>query len=149
MVSVCLYSGILKIKEPKIKEVTQSAVQTTIEKINNRLLKVSLGYAMMDVMSKNNFGKGPKMIAQTINIRGINESFLKEFGLQVQYQGLHNRDIHNAIIIGINPRYVKLSSLEPMKPRNYTNVVEWSSIVQKNKSADMLLYNGNHCRTYM
>ncbi|KAG1852735.1 hypothetical protein F4604DRAFT_1686578 [Suillus subluteus] len=76
-----------KIKEPKIKEVTQSAVQTTIEKINNRLLKVSLGYAMMDVMPENKFGKGPKMIAQTINIRGINESFLKEFSLQVQCQG--------------------------------------------------------------
>ncbi|KAG1843356.1 hypothetical protein DFJ58DRAFT_844350 [Suillus subalutaceus] len=106
-----------KIKESKIKEVTQSAVQTTIEKINDRLLKASLGYTMTDVMSENNFGKGPKMIAQTINIRGINDSFLKEFGLQVQCQGLHNKDMHNAITIGINKKYYLCAKMELGQPQ--------------------------------
>lgn len=123
-------------------------MQTTIDNIEDLILKASLGYAMMDVMSDDDLGRGPKMIAQTINVRGINESYLKEFRSQVRSQGLHNKDVQNAILIGVNAKDIKLSSLQPMKAGHYTNVVEWSHKIKREK-AQMLLYNGNHRRTYM
>ncbi|KAG2737054.1 hypothetical protein P692DRAFT_201813132, partial [Suillus brevipes Sb2] len=132
----------------KIAAVETSAVQTTIDQIQEELVKASLGYAMMDVMSDDDLGRGPTMTCQTINIREINRKFLKQFSTQVKGQGLANKEVANAIVVGVKPRLIEKSSLAVMKPGHYTNVVKWTPAA-RNDGAEMVLYNGNHRRTYM
>jgi hypothetical protein len=146
--SVRSRSRIKKTIKLKIAAVETSAVQTTIDQIQEELVKASLGYAMMDVMSDDDLGRGPTMTCQTINIREINRKFLKQFSTQVKGQGLANKEVANAIVVGVKPRLIEKSSLAVMKPGHYTNVVKWTPAA-RNDGAEMVLYNGNHRRTYM
>jgi hypothetical protein len=134
--------------EARIATVETSTVQATIDQINEQLTEASLGYALMDVMSDDDLGRGPALTSQTINIREISGAFLKQFGAQVKVQGLANKVVANAIIVGVKPEYIETGSLEAMKPGQYTNVVKWTSAAGKD-GAEMVLYNGNHRRNYM
>lgn len=123
-------------------------MQATIDQINDQILEASLGYALMDVMSDDDLGRGPTLTSQTINIREISGAFLKQFSANVKLQGLANKVVANAIVVGVKTKHIETGSLEAMKPGPYTNVVKWTSAARED-GAEMILYNGNHRRTYM
>ncbi|KAG2355124.1 hypothetical protein BDR07DRAFT_1613853 [Suillus spraguei] len=137
-----------KVLTPVIKPVTKSGVQKTIDQISIQITKASMGYALMDVMTDNDFGRGPQVVVQYINPREINSTFLRLFGADVERHGLQNKDIKNAITVGVCKNHIQAESLQGMKQGDYTNVVKWTSDAKK-EGAKMLLYNRNHRRTYM
>jgi len=131
-----------------VKQVTKSPVQKDIEAILEEINNAVLGYAMMVVMDDRDLGRGPGTVARSINIRSIDDKYLKDFAVKVKKQGLHNRSAEYAIVVGVKPSYIVSSSLQPLKGGVYDNHVQWTN-EGKQDDAKMILYNGNHRRAYM
>ncbi|KAF8120682.1 hypothetical protein EV363DRAFT_1188543 [Boletus edulis] len=100
----------------------------------------------MTVMDEDDLGRGPKMERQMVNLRNIDEGFMKRFISGVEENGLQNRIVDNALDLGIVKADINLDSLQPMKTGLYTNRVKWQ---KKATESTSVLYNGNHRFTYM
>lgn len=108
-----------------------------------------MGYALISLVNNNDLDRGPTLVTRTINKRDIDEAFINDFKLRVSRQGLHNRLVDSAIVVGIRPHWVNVDSLLQMKGTTYTNHVVWMSEDPKEGPREMILLNGNHRRHYM
>jgi len=119
-----------------------------IEEIEASIKDATMGYALMNVMDDCDWQRGPKTIAQEINIRTIDNAYLKVFAANTKKQGLRNHTSEHAIIIGVHRSFIDHTSLRPIQLDAYDNHVQWTD-KGKADDATMLLYNGNHRRSYM
>lgn len=119
-----------------------------IEEIETSIETATMGFALMNVMDDCDLKRGPTTTAQAINIRPIDDAYLKTFAANTKKQGLKNRTSDNAIIIGVDRSFVDPTSLKPIQLGLYDNHVRWTD-QGKSAAAKMLLYNGNHRRIYM
>jgi len=119
-----------------------------IEEIEMGIQQATMGYALMNVMDDCDLNRGPKTIAQAINIRTIDNAYLKSFAANTKKQGLRNCTSEHAILIGVKRSFIDHTSLRPIQLNAYDNHVKWTD-EGKSDDATMLLYNGNHRRSYM
>lgn len=117
-----------------------------MDQVKELVQTASLGYALMTVMDDDDLGRGPKMERQTINLRDIDENFMRSFIRGVNEQGLQNRYMNNAIDIGVRRKDIDVTSLRSEKQGEYNNHVRWAPGATESTS---ILYNGNHRVTYM
>jgi hypothetical protein len=107
-----------------------------------------MGFATMTVMDLNDGGRGPNLEIMISNPRPIDEAFLATFAENTKDAGLHNLVSDNALVIGVKREYIQAASLQPIKLGVFENRVQWTEDARK-EGASMLLFNGNHRRTYM
>ncbi|KIK15312.1 hypothetical protein PISMIDRAFT_641169 [Pisolithus microcarpus 441] len=129
-----------------IKGVKKTPVQEMIDHIKGLVNQATLGYALMIVVGNNDMGAGPMMQCQQINLHGIDKSFMADFLKGVEVHGLQNRFIEHALDPAVHKADINSSSLQPAQSMEYTNSIKWQENV---KSSMSVLYNGNHCFTYM
>ena len=60
-----------------------------------------MGYILINVMDDIDLGHNPATVTQVINICPINDTFLKQFTVDMAKQGLLNHHAANAIYIGV------------------------------------------------
>ena len=117
-----------------------------LERIQAYIKTATLGYALMTVMDEDDLGRGPRMAQQLVNLRDIDNNFMRVFIEGVEEHGLQNRLMENAMDIGIFKADINPASLKPAKTGIYTNRVEWQETTSQ---SSCVLYNGNHWFTYM
>jgi hypothetical protein len=59
-------------------------MQDMFEQIKTNIKEVTMGYALMNVMDDCDLKHGPKTIAQAINIRAIDQTYLKAFATNMK-----------------------------------------------------------------
>ncbi|KAF9237277.1 hypothetical protein BU15DRAFT_76175 [Melanogaster broomeanus] len=132
----------------KVMRVKKGDVQSMVEGIHEELHKATIGYALMTIHDTTDLGRGPSIITQSINSRALNMKYIKEFGKRVKSEGLHNKMVENAIVVGIRKEWIKLDSVQPIRGGIYDNCVEW--IPRHFSNTDhSILFNGNHRMHYM
>lgn len=137
-------------KSTTIKDMEKSDVQMIYEDVQKQVDEITLGYALMSIVTDDDLGRGPMMVRQSINKRNIDLDFMeKEFVPNVNNQGLKNRVIENAIIVGVKKEWLQESCLVPMKQGLYHNHVQWTTPMADQEPRHMILYNGNHRMHYM
>ncbi|KAI6046283.1 hypothetical protein EDC04DRAFT_2598103 [Pisolithus marmoratus] len=129
-----------------IKEVKKTSVQEFVEHIQGVINKATLGYALMTVMDDNDLGTGPTIQHHQVNLCPIDPTFLEEFTKGVADHGLHNTWKEHAMDVDVHRRDIDMSSLQPAKDMPYSNRVRWQAGA---RDSTAILYNGNHCFTYM
>ncbi|KAF9236312.1 hypothetical protein BU15DRAFT_64162 [Melanogaster broomeanus] len=93
-------------------------------------------------------GHGPSMVKQMINSRALNIKYVKEFSRQAKVEGLHNKIVEYAIIIGIQKEWINLDFMEPIHGGMYENCMDWNPRHFSNTNHS-LLFNGNHYMHYI
>ena len=77
------------------------------------------------------------------NPHPIDEAFLSIFAENTKEAGLHNLVAENALVIGIQHKYIQATSLQSIKLGQFDNQVQWTKEACKER-VTMLLYNSNH-----
>ncbi|KIK32814.1 hypothetical protein CY34DRAFT_18783 [Suillus luteus UH-Slu-Lm8-n1] len=140
-------SGMSNIIVPEHIEEKQCHLLTT--QILANLRAAELEYALLHVGRTNhNFGAGPNMIRQTYNCRPINKQTLTQIRNSHNSTALLNHFGSNAMFIGVHKNHIIRNSLDSLKGGPYINFVKWTKDARV-PGAQMVLFNGNHCRTYM
>lgn len=122
-----------------------------MNEIFKNIKEVTLGYALITLSDNNDLDHGPMMKWGVVNPRDVNHEYLKQhFKAEVSTVGLQNHIVLNTIMIGVNPKYIKPTSLQPLQEGMYNNHVQWNPpATSAAKKRTMVLYNGNHHCMFM
>jgi len=81
------------------------------EEVETSTKDVTMGYVLMNVMDDCYLKHGPKTISQVINIRSINDAYLKVFASNMKKHSLRNCTSKHAITIGMHWSFINCSCL--------------------------------------
>lgn len=130
-----------------MEPIENAEVQSMMERIDSHVRGCVLGYALMTVMDEDDLGRGPWMQRQLVNMRNIDESFMRTFVEGVEVHGLHNRVVENAMDLGVFGSNVDMDSVVRERTAGpYSNRIKWKDITSE---STCILYNGNHRFEYM